>query len=129
MDRAIRGTILKKVPLLRTVMADESFSEKVAYCGLYCGSCGSHTRGRCPTCKKSEGNDWCEVRKCCIKNGYATCAECTDFEDLNECKKLINIVSKIFAFLFRSDRVGSLEIIRKEGIEAYAERKEEAGMM
>ena len=110
-------------------MVDKNPTELVAYCGLYCGACGSYTRGRCPSCKGGEGNSWCEVRKCCILKEIATCAECTDYDDLNECEKLNNIISKIFGFLFRSDRVGSLEMIRKDGIEAYANRKEEAGMM
>ena len=109
MDRAIQGTRLKKVLPPQTVMADENLSEKVAYCGLYCGSCGSHTRGRCPTCKKSEGNDWCDVRKCCIEKGFASCAECTEFEDLNECQNLNNIMSKIFGFLCRHGPSGRMK--------------------
>lgn len=129
MDRAAWETRLKKVLLIPTAMADKDPAELVAYCGLYCGACGSHTRGRCPSCKRGEGNSWCTVRPCCIEKGIASCAECDEFDDLYECNKLNNFMSKFFGFIFRSDRVGSLESIRKDGIEAYAKRKDDAGSM
>jgi len=48
----------------------------VAYCGLYCGACGSYLRETCPGCHQNEKAEWCKVRVCCIDNQYLSCADC-----------------------------------------------------
>lgn len=40
-------------------------SGDVAYCGLYCGACKSHRKGKCPGCRENSKATWCEIRKCC----------------------------------------------------------------
>ncbi len=99
-------------------------TQLVAYCGLYCGSCGSYKKGKCKTCKDSGGFSRCKVRKCCIELNYQTCAECGKFL---ECKTLDNFISKIFALVFRSDRKGNLRQIQETGIKTWAEDQATAG--
>ena len=65
----------------------------------------------------------CKVKACASEHGYATCAECTDFENLKECKKLYNFVSRFFGFIFRTDRIGNLNRIREIGLESFKEEK------
>lgn len=58
-----------------------------------------------------------------MERGYATCAECTDFQNLKECKKLYNIVSRFFGFIFHTNRIGNLIRIREIGLEKFKEEK------
>lgn len=51
-------------------------NSNVAYCGLYCGACRKWKKGKCPGCYHNEKASWCEIRKCCRENDYATCADC-----------------------------------------------------
>jgi len=95
-------------------------TELVAYCGLYCGTCGACKNGRCKACKGEGGFASCPVRLCCKEKGIATCAECREFEDLRKCGKINSFISKFFALIFRSNRLGRLDEIRQKGLEAYA---------
>lgn len=88
-----------------------------AYCGLYCGGCGRYKKGRWKRCRDDGGYDSCKIRKCAKDRGYFTCAECGEFL---ECKKLDNFISKIFSFLFKSDRVGNLKEIKGIGVEKWS---------
>lgn len=92
----------------------------VAYCGLYCGACKRLLMEKCPGCLENEKAAWCKVRTCCIENGYSTCAECKEFENPNDCKKFNNFMSKLFGFIFKSDRAGCIARIREIGNESYA---------
>lgn len=92
----------------------------VAYCGLYCGECSSFKKGKCPGCKENNKASWCKIRECCLTNGYASCAECTQVA-LNECKKFNNFFARAIEFVFRSDRKRSIYRIREVGNIAYAE--------
>ena len=96
--------------------------ELVAYCGLYCGACGAYLRDRCPGCHENQKATWCKVRSCCIDNQYSSCADCKQFDDPNDCKMFNNFVSKIFAFIFRSDRAACIQQIRKSGIQGHADK-------
>lgn len=100
----------------------------VASCGLYCGSCRRYTKGKCPGCAENHKATWCTVRLCTQEKGYQTCAECTEFQDVNDCKKFNNFFSKVFAFIFRSDRKASLQRIAEIGVAAYALEMEEKKM-
>lgn len=100
----------------------------VAYCGLYCAACGAHTKGRCPGCHDNGKAKWCKVRSCCQENGYATCADCATFADPGECTKFHNFMSRIFGFIFRSDRRACIQRIREIGPAAYAEEMAAKGL-
>lgn len=98
-----------------------SSPDLVAYCGLYCGACGSYLRGRCPGCHENAKASWCAVRSCCMQNEYASCADCKEFSDPNECKKFNNFISKVFGFIFRSDRAACIRQIATLGIQGHAD--------
>ena len=40
---------------------------------------------RCRGCLEGGGNPFCKIRKCCLKRGYRSCAQCDEFES---CVKL-----------------------------------------
>lgn len=93
----------------------------VAYCGLYCGACGSHLKGRCPGCHENAKATWCKIRSCCIERAYKSCADCKDFADPMVCGKYNNFISKIFGLLFRSNRAACIAQIRELGVRGHAD--------
>ncbi len=99
------------------MIADEKL---VAACGLYCGACGAYLKGRCSGCAGNQKATWCRVRKCCGERGYATCAECGDFQRYEDCRKLNNFISRAIGLFTRSDRPASLRRIKRAGRAAYA---------
>jgi hypothetical protein len=99
---------------------------RVAACGLFCGNCGKLQRGRCEGCVVQPGLRRCRIRACAFERGFATCAEC---EEMETCKILNNFISKIFGFIFRSDRMGGLRMIRDEGMEKFIAFKTAQGKM
>ena len=97
----------------------------VAHCGLYCGACRSYLKERCPGCHENQKATWCKVRSCCIQEGFATCAECTQFPDPNACGKFNNVVARAFSFIIRSDRAACIQQIREMGVQGHADRMAE----
>ena len=106
----------ENIKYMENITADKS---NIAACGLYCGACRKFLSGKCPGCKNNEKASWCKIRQCCISKGYHTCAECE--RDVRECKIYSNIISKVFALLFNSDRPACISYIREHGEIAYAE--------
>lgn len=96
----------------KEIIADENL---VAYCGLYCGACKRYLAWKCPWCTKNEKASWCTVRTCCMENKFSSCADCKDFSDPVECKKFNNFFSKLFWFLFGSDRKACISRIKEVG--------------
>jgi len=95
--------------------------ELVAYCGLYCGACHSYTKGKCKGCHENTKATWCTVRSCCIENGFNSCAECRDHSNPNDCKKFNNFMSRLFGFVFKSDRAACIAQIKHSGIAGHTE--------
>ncbi len=93
----------------------------VAFCGLYCGACGQYLRERCPGCRENTKAGWCKIRVCCLDNKYNSCADCSDFREVNDCGKFNNAISKIFALVFRSNRRACIQQIRDKGLDEHAE--------
>ncbi|MBW2609083.1 MAG: DUF3795 domain-containing protein [Deltaproteobacteria bacterium] len=93
----------------------------VAYCGLYCGACKKYRIEKCPGCHENEKAAWFKIRSCCIENQYASCADCKQFEDINDCKLFNNFMSKFFALIFRSNREACIQQIRDIGIQGHAD--------
>jgi hypothetical protein len=92
----------------------------VAHCGLVCSDCGAFKKSKCKGCyggKPMFPN--CPIKKCNLDNHRATCAECPDFQNLKDCGKLNNLISKFFGLVFRSDRIGNLNKIREVGLEKF----------
>lgn len=105
-------------------MAEESKEFILAYCGLVCSDCGAHVKGRCRGCHSDKPmNKGCKVKPCAQEKNCTTCAGCGDFENLKECKKLNNWISKIFALIFRSDRIANLNRIREVSLDKFKEEK------
>lgn len=107
---------------MKDIVADKAL---VAYCGLYCGACGAYLRDRCPGCHHNEKATWCKIRACCTENGFASCADCKEFDDPKQCRKFHNLLSRIFGFIFRSDRAKCIARIKEAGIEQYADEMAE----
>lgn len=105
--------------VLKKIVADKSL---IAYCGLYCGACKKYLKGKCLGCHQNEEASWCKVRNCCMENSYLSCADCKDFLDQNECKMFNNFISKVFAFIFRSDRKACIDLIKEKGYGEYAHK-------
>ncbi len=102
--------------------------DEIAACGLVCGVCRRYRKGSCPGCCKYEKTTWCEVRTCCREHGWMSCADCTQIP-IAQCRKFNGFVSKVFGFVFRSDRLGCVERIRVVGYDAYWEEMRSAGRM
>ncbi|MCG8616949.1 MAG: DUF3795 domain-containing protein [Desulfobacterales bacterium] len=99
--------------------------ELIAPCGLYCGACHRFKKGKCPGCPENDRATWCKIRDCVKSNNYRTCADCTQFDDVNQCKKFNTLFSKFFYLVFRSDRKSSLARISEIGIPDYAKEMAE----
>ena len=112
-------------------------TKNIAACGLYCGACKKYRMGKCQGCNTSgidnpglgrPLNKWpqrCKIRKCCMEKGFHTCAECEI--DVKECRLYNNFVSKVFAFVFHSDRPACIHYIRENGEQAFAEEMTKRG--
>ena len=111
---------------MKEIIAD---IELIAHCGLYCGTCKKYLTDRCKGCNGNEKAAWCRVRSCCIENKYGTCAECTDFADVADCKKYNNFMARLFGFIFRSDRRACIEFIRNNSASQFAEMMAEKRSM
>ena len=104
---------------MREIVADTGV---IAYCGLYCGACGRYRKEKCPGCHENSKASWCKVRSCCIENSYSTCADCKEFSNPKDCKKFNNFMSKLFGFIFNSDRAACIDCIKQTGLQAFAEK-------
>ncbi len=94
-------------------------SNLVSACGLYCGACYKYKKGKCPGCTENNNASWCKIRQCTKIQGYATCADCDEFEDVHKCKKFNTLFAKFFYYFFKSDRRASLQRITEVGISSY----------
>ena len=104
-------------------MTDEQINKDeylIAYCGLYCGACPSFVSGKCDGCRSNAANSAikyrkCPVKPCCAGNGFFTCADCTEFASVKECKKYNPLLLRIAARLEGSDRSKALDMIKEKG--------------
>jgi hypothetical protein len=103
---------------MKEIVAD---AELVAYCGLYCGACGSYRQGRCPGCHENAKATWCKVRSCVIQHKYLSCADCATHREPMTCKYFNNVFAKFFALVFRSDRAACIRQIAQLGVRGHAE--------
>lgn len=96
----------------------------VAYCGLACSNCGMYLKGKCAGCHSDKPmNRNCKMKACAMEKEYVTCADCTEFKNLKDCKNLNNLVANFFGFIFHTDRIGNLNRIRTVGLEKFKEEK------
>jgi hypothetical protein len=106
---------------MKTAAQKEIIPDKnlIAYCGLYCGECGSYLKGRCPGCKDNIKASWCKVRQCNIENQYSSCADCGKVE-LEACKKYNTFISKAIGIMLNSDRAACINRIKEIGYESFS---------
>lgn len=95
-------------------------SDMVAFCGLYCGACRAHLKGRCPGCHENAKASWCKIRTCCSDHSYASCADCREHDDPNDCRKFNNVFAKAIGLVLNSDRRACVLKIRQLGVNDYA---------
>ena len=106
-------------------MSEEPKEFILAYCGLVCSQCGAYLKQKCQGCHSDRPMSHnCKVKPCAQERNYTSCAECTDFENLRECRKLNNFVSRIFGFIFRTDRIANLSRIREVGLDKFKDEKQ-----
>jgi hypothetical protein len=111
---------------MKEIIAD---AQLVAPCGLYCGACKRYLSGGCQGCVADAKKGWCKIRSCCLENKYASCADCKIFADCNNCKKFNNFISRIFQFIFRSDRHACIMRIKAIGCAKFAEEMAKAKLL
>ena len=92
----------------------------ISYCGLYRGECPSFKKGKCPGCAKNDKATWCKVRSCNISRGINSCADCDEYDDIMNCKKYNNFISKLFALVLNSDRHKGILYIKEFGYPLFA---------
>ncbi len=92
----------------------------IAACGLYCGACGKYSTGKCPGCFENTKATWCKTRTCCLDANISSCADCKTVATTVECKKMNNFVSKLFSYIFKSDRHDCIKRIQEIGYTPYA---------
>lgn len=92
----------------------------ISYCGFYCGACPKFTKGKCQGCKGNNphcavGYKKCLVRPCCIENSYSTCAECTKYLCVKDCKIYNPLMIRFGQFITRTNRRKGIEMIKAKG--------------
>ena len=92
----------------------------IAACGLYCGACKAYLKDRCPGCRDNARATWCKVKVCCAERGYASCADCTEFADPNDCRKYNNLIARVFGVVMNSNRRACVLKLREVGRDEYA---------
>jgi len=110
---------------MKTITADKGL---VACCGLYCGACKAYLREKCPGCREHRKAGWCKVRACCLEHGFSTCGDCLEYPDPARCRRFNNLISRIFAMIFRSDRRACVLRVREIGPEAFAAEMASQGL-
>lgn len=98
-------------------------SNLISHCGFYCGACPKHLKDGCtgcrgdnPVCLKT-----CKVRPCNIENGYSTCAECTKYDNVRDCKDYNPFMIRFGQFITRTSRRKGIEMIKAKGKDAFVE--------
>jgi hypothetical protein len=103
----------------------------IAYCGLYCKACPAFISGKCEGCRSNSTKSavlykQCQVKPCCVENGFFTCADCTKYASTKDCKKYNPLLLKIASWIEGSDRSKAIEMIKSKGraeFSAYMEEK------
>ena len=102
---------------MKTIVSDTAL---VAYCGLYCGACKRYLNDKCPGCANNEKASWCKLRSCTLEKNIRSCADCDAFSDPMDCKKFNNIIAKLFALIFNSNRAACIAKIEAVGYDDFA---------
>ncbi len=106
-------------------------SEKISYCGLYCGACPSYQKKTCLGCrsnnkKQNRISKWgCKIRRCCIElKKIQYCGDCEDFPCKEIERKLINSHPGDARFNYRHKITDNMEEIAKLSLEKWSKEQE-----
>lgn len=108
--------MMMNIERMKSIEADKQL---IAACGLYCGACRRYLAQKCSGCHLNDKASWCKIRTCVYRRGLRSCAGCG--KDVTECNTYSNLIGKIFAFLFKSDRPACIRYIKEHGEQAFAE--------
>ncbi len=94
--------------------------DMISYCGFYCGACPKFKNNSCVGCKGEEtkcatGYTSCKVRPCCIAEGINTCADCSKYNSVKDCRLYNPLLIRLGQFLTRSSRRKGIEFIKEKG--------------
>ncbi len=103
---------------MKDIVADAGL---VAKCGLYCGACKKHLKGKCQGCAENAKASWCKIRSCTMEHGYGSCADCEEFPNPADCPKFDNWMARAFGWVFNSNRQACVMKIKELGLQGYAE--------
>ena len=101
---------------MKTIAPD---NKNIAACGLYCGACRKFLAEKCSDVnqiKKQLG-----VKSAHVAKKTSLILVLNAPHDVRECKLFSNWISKVFAFLFNSDRSACISYIKEQGEQAFAE--------
>jgi hypothetical protein len=92
----------------------------ISYCGFYCGACPTCLSGKCEGCRGNSpkcavGMKNCQVKQCCVENGFFTCADCTKFVTTRDCKKCNPLFIRFGEWVSSTSRRKGIEMILKKG--------------
>jgi hypothetical protein len=104
--------------IMKNIIVDENL---VSMCGLYCGACRKFLKDRCRGCAENAKATWCKIRTCCLERGHASCADCQEFSDPNDCNKFNNAFARVVGFFLNSDRKAGILMIREKGRAGFAD--------
>jgi hypothetical protein len=104
--------------------AKELDNSMISYCGFNCAACPKYTKGQCEGCKGESpkcavGYKSCQVRPCCIENGFHTCADCDKYASVKECKKYNPFMIRFGQFITRTNRRKGIEMIKEKGEQEF----------
>lgn len=99
----------------------EKNPELISACGLYCGACNAYQKGKCPGCAEKTNAAWCKIRLCCKENQIGNCSECKKYASVSDCNYFNNVFANLFAFVFRSDRLANIEMLKNKGDEIFVD--------
>jgi hypothetical protein len=95
-------------------------TDRISYCGFYCGSCPKYVKKECQGCKGDSpdcavGYKACKVRPCCIRNEFNSCADCDKYKSVKDCKIYNPFMIKFGQFITRTNRRKGIEYIKEKG--------------
>lgn len=96
---------------------------EIGSCGAYCKTCRVYLEGICIGCKigyvdgtRDISKAKCKMKVCCIKKGYSSCADCTEYQS---CMTLNEFYNKN-GFKYRKYKQAN-EFIRQNGYDKFFE--------
>ena len=92
----------------------------IAYCGLYCKACPAFESGKCDGCRGDSEKSAvvykkCQVKPCCVENGFFTCADCTKYASTKDCKKYNPLFFNISSWIGSVNRSKCIDMIKTKG--------------